>query len=199
VTEEIWQHLKAAWPQGDCWAESLMITSWPKADQAQFDGGAEEDMELLMDLIRQIRNARAEFDVKPGKKVPAMVVGGDKLGMLEAQRGLLTFLGKVDDSQLTLVRTLDAKPQKAVALVAAGGVEAYLPLAGLVDLEQETARLRKAIDEAEQEIQRAEGMLSNENFTSKAPPRVVQQQRDRLAEQQERRARLQTRLEALEG
>ena len=199
VTEEIWQHLKAAWPRGDYWAESLMITSWPTADQAQLDDEAEGDMELLMDLIRQIRNARAEFDVKPGRKVPAMVVGGDKLGMLEAQRGLLTFLGKVDDSQLTLVRTLDEKPGKAVALVAAGGVEAFLPLAGLVDLEQETARLRKAIDEAEQEIQRAEGMLSNENFTSKAPPHVVQQQRDRLAEQQERRARLQTRLEALEG
>jgi valyl-tRNA synthetase len=176
-----------------------MITAWPKADEAQLNDAAEEDMELLMDLIRQIRNARAEFDVTPGRKVPAVVAGGDKLGMLEAQRGLLTFLGKVDDGQLTLVKALEEKPQKAVALVAAGGVEAYLPLAGLVDLEQETARLRKAIDEAEGEIQRAEAMLSNDNFTSKAPPHVVQQQRDRLAEQQERQARLQTRLEALEG
>ena len=100
-------------------------------------------MALLMDLIRQIRNARAEFNVTPGKRVPAIVVGGDKLEMLEAQRGLLAFLGKVDDEQLTLTRALDEKPQKAVALVAAEGVEAYLPLAGLVDLEQEIARLRK--------------------------------------------------------
>jgi valyl-tRNA synthetase len=199
VTEEIWQHLKAAWSSGDCWAESLMITSWPKTDQAQLDDEAEGDMALLMDLIRQIRNARAEFDVTPGRKVPAIVVGGDKLAMLEAQRGLLAFLGKVDGAQLTLTRVLDEKPEKAVALVAAGGVEAYLPLAGLVDLEQETARLRKAMDEADREIQRAKGMLSNDKFTSKAPPHVVQQQRDRLAEQQERSARLQARLEALEG
>jgi valyl-tRNA synthetase len=86
-----------------------------------------------------------------------------------------------------------------VALVAAEGVEAYLPLAGLVDLEQEMARLKKAIAEAEQEIRRAEGMLANESFTSKAPPDVVQRQRDRLAEQEERRSRLEARLEALAG
>jgi valyl-tRNA synthetase len=198
VTEEIWQHLKAASPGSEGWPESLMITRWPEADEAQFDDEAEGDMALLMDLIRQIRNARAEFDVTPGKRVPAIVAGGDKLEMLEGQRGLLTFLGKVDDAQLTLSRALDEKPRRAVALVTTGGVEAYLPLAGLVDLEQEMARLQKALAEADGEIRRAEGMLANENFTSKAPARVVQQQRDRLAEQQERRARLQARLHALE-
>jgi valyl-tRNA synthetase len=199
VTEEIWQHLKAAWPNADCCqGESLMITRWPQADAARFDDEAEADMALLMDLIRQIRNARAEFDVTPGKPIPAIVRGGAKLSMLEAQRGLLTFLAKVDDAQLTLARELDEKPKKAVALVAADGVEAYLPLAGLVDLEQETARLRKALDETAHEIRRAEGMLANEGFTAKAPPHVVQQQRDRLAEQQERRARLEARLRALE-
>ncbi len=199
VTEEIWQHLKAVWPSGDCWAESLMITAWPSEDQAQFDDEAEGDMDLLMDLIRQIRNARAEFDVTPGKKVPAIVAGGHKLAMLEAQRGLLVLLGKVDDGQLTLARALAEKPKKAVALVAAEGVEAYLPLAGLVNLEQETARLHKAIAEADREIQRARGMLSNDNFTSKAPPHVVQQQQDRLVEQEERITRLKARLEALEA
>lgn len=176
-----------------------MIAPWPLADEAQFDDEAEGDMGLLMDLIRQIRNARAEFDVTPGKRIPAIVAGGDKLAMLEAQRGLLAFLGKVEESQLTLTRVLEEKPQKAVALVAAEGVEAYLPLAGLVDLEQEIARLDKALADADREIQRAEGMLANEDFTSKAPPAVVQQQRDRLAENRERRARLEARLRTLEG
>ncbi len=200
VTEEIWQHLKAAWPGGESgWEESLMICPWPKPDEAQMDDEAEADMELLMDLIRQIRNARAEFDVTPGKPIPAIVAGGDKLAMLESQRGLLTFLAKVDDKQLILTRGLEEKPKKAVALVAAEGVEAYLPLAGLVDLEQEIARLKKGLAEADREIQRAEGMLANENFTSKAPSHVVQQQRERLAEQQERRARLEARLQTLEG
>jgi valyl-tRNA synthetase len=152
-----------------------------------------------MDLIRQIRNARAEFDVTPGKRVPATIVGAGKLEMLQAQRSLLVFLAKVDDGQLTLTKALDEKPEKAVALVAAEGVEAYLPLAGLVDLEQEVARLKKAIGEAEHEIRRAEGMLANESFTSKAPSEVVQRQRDRLAEQEERRGRLKARLQALEG
>ena len=176
-----------------------MISRWPEADDAHLDDGAEADMDLLMDLIRQIRNARAEFNVTPGKKIPAIVVGGPKLAKLEAQRRLLTFLGKVDAEQLTLTQALSEKPKQAVALVAPEGVEAYLPLAGLVDLEQEMERLRKAMDEANGEIQRAEGMLANENFTSKAPEHVVQQQRDRLAAAQERRARLQARLEALGG
>ncbi|NIV33613.1 MAG: class I tRNA ligase family protein, partial [Anaerolineae bacterium] len=145
VTEEIWQHLKAAWPGGQFWGESLMISRWPNADEAQFDDEAEADMELLMDLIRQIRNARAEFDVTPGKKIPAIVAGGSKLGMLKAQDRLLTFLGKVDADQLTLQRSLEEKPRQAVALVGLEGVEAYLPLAGLVDLEQEVARLNKSL------------------------------------------------------
>jgi valyl-tRNA synthetase len=176
-----------------------MISRWPEADGAQLDDGAEADMELLMDLIRQIRNARAEFNVTPGKKIPAIVVGGPKLGMLEAQGRLLTFLGKVDAEQLTLQRALEKKPRQAVALVAPEGVEAYLPLAGLVDLEQEIARLGKSLATAEHEIQRSEEMLANESVTSKAPAHVVQQQRDRLAAARERYLRLQTRLEALEG
>ncbi|MGD8791194.1 MAG: valine--tRNA ligase [Anaerolineae bacterium] len=199
VTEEIWQHLKAAWPGADCcWEESLMMTPWPEIDEAQLDDEAEGDMALLMDLIRQIRNARAEFDVTPGRRIPAIVAAGAKLEMLEAQRGLLSFLGKVDDGQLTLRRALEEKPRKAVSLVTAEGVEAYLPLAGLVDLEQEIARLQKDLAETEGEIRRAEGMLANEAFVEKAPAQVVQRQRDRLAEQQARQARLEARLQALQ-
>jgi valyl-tRNA synthetase len=198
VTEEIWQHLRAAWPGSDAWGEALMIAPWPEVAKDQRDDEAEADMTLLMDLIRQIRNARAEFDVTPGKRVPAIIAAAGKLAMFEAQRGLLAFLGKVDDGQLTLTPALESRPDKAVALVAAEGVEAYLPLAGLVNLEQEIARLEKAIAGADSEIRRAEGKLSNENFVSKAPLHVVQQQRDRLAEQQERRARLEARLQSLE-
>ncbi len=198
VTEEIWQHLKAARPQGDSsWEDSLMICRWPEAEEAQLDDEAESDMDLLMDLIRLVRNARAEYDVTPGRRVPAVVVGASKTEMLEAQRGLLTFLSKVDDAQLTLVRTLDEKPRKAVALVATEGVEAYLPLAGLVDLDQEVARLEKDLAGSDREIQRSEAKLANEGFLSKAPAHVVQRERDRLVEQQERRARLEARLQAL--
>ena len=159
---------------------------------------AEAGMELLMDLIRQIRNARAEYEVTPGRPIAAIIRAGDRLPDLEAQRRLLTFLARVDDAQLTLAADLAAKPRQAVALVAAEGVEAYLPLAGLVDLQQEAARLAKALDETRQEIRRAEGMLANASFLSRAPAQVVQQQRERLAEQQERQARLEARLQALE-
>jgi valyl-tRNA synthetase len=117
--------------------------------------------------------------------------------MLEEQRSLFSFLAKVDDANLVLTRTLDEKPRKAVALVAAEGVEAYLPLAGLVDLDQEVARLRKGLAQADREIQGAEAKLANQGFVTKAPAHVVQRVRDRLAEEEERRARLEARLEAL--
>jgi valyl-tRNA synthetase len=128
-----------------------------------------------------------------------VVVGGGKLEMLDAQRGLLSFLARLDEAELSLVRALDEKPRQAVALVAGEGVEAYLPLAGLVDLDQETARLRKALADTESEIKRAQGMLANQGFLSKAPPHVVQQQRDKLVTHEERRARLEARLQALQG
>jgi len=95
VTEEIWQHLKAAAPNGGSWPEALMICPWPEVDEAQLDDQAEADMALLMDLIRQIRNARAHVNVTPGKRVPTIIAGGAKLGMLQAQRRLLTFLAQV--------------------------------------------------------------------------------------------------------
>ncbi len=197
VTEEIWQHLKAAWSDGKEWGESLMIRPWPRPDAARLDAQAEADMELVMDLIRQVRNARAEFDVTPGKRIPAVIAAGDRLEMLETQRGLLCFLGRLDEGQLTLARSLDQKPKQAVALVS-GGVEVYLPLAGLVDLEQEVARLGKALAEVDGEIRQVEAKLANEAFTSKAPAQVVQQQRDKLAAHLERRERLEARLKALQ-
>ncbi|MEJ2211182.1 MAG: valine--tRNA ligase [Anaerolineae bacterium] len=199
VTEEIWQHLKAAWPGGQGWGEALMMAPWPEADERLLNGEAEADMALLMDLIRQIRNARAEYDVTPGRSISAIVAAGPMLPVLEAQRGLLIFLGRLDEGGLVLAANLEEKPQKAVALVAAEGVEVYLPLAGLVDLEQELARLGQELQETEQEIERARGMLANQDFVTKAPEAVVQRQRDRLAEQQERRQRLQARLAALEA
>ncbi|RPI50100.1 MAG: valine--tRNA ligase, partial [Chloroflexi bacterium] len=199
VTEEIWQHLKAAWPAGESWPDALIIAPWPEAGEDEIDEQAENGMALLMDLIRQIRNARAEYEVTPGRPIAAIVSAGDRLPELEAQRGLLAFLARVDDAQLTLASVLAEKPRRAVALVAADGVEAYLPLAGLVDLEQEAARLQKALDETRQEIRRAQGMLANESFLARAPAHVVQQQRDRLEEQQERQTRLEARLQALES
>jgi valyl-tRNA synthetase len=176
-----------------------MLAPWPEADTAAVDDPAERAMDLLMDLIRQIRNARAEFNVTPGRRIPAIVAGAGQLAMLESQRELLAFLARLDEKKLELHTTLDEKPQQAVALVAAEGVEAYLPLAGLVDLEQERQRLRKGLDEVASDIQRAQGLLANENFTTRAPAEVVDRERTKLAELQERRGRLQARLNALEG
>ncbi|HOQ97759.1 MAG TPA: valine--tRNA ligase [Anaerolineae bacterium] len=195
VTETIWQNLKRAW-QADDWGEALMIAPWPTAGAT--DAEAERQMGAIMDAVRAIRNARAEYDVEPGRKIAALVAAGELAPAFEAERAALVGLAHLDDGQLTIARALPEKPAKALALVT-DGVETYLPLAGMVDLEREQARLGKELESVQADIARAEGLLSNERFVAKAPADVVQKERDKLAAAQERKAALAARLELLAG
>ena len=101
-------------------------------------------------------------------------------------------------NRLIIESALPEHPAKALALVT-GGVEVYLPLAGMVDLEREQERLRKELAAVEGDIARAQGLLGNERFVSKAPAEVVQKEREKLAAAEERRGVLATRIEMLAG
>jgi len=195
VTEEIWQHLKTAAGGGQTWGEALIVAPWP--EPGPIDEAAETEMSVLIEVIRGIRNARAEYNVEPGRRIPAVIAAGDKVALLQEQRLLLTTLAHLDDSQLILVPALEEKPRQA-ATVVVGAVEIYLPLAGLVDLEAERARLSKAIARVEAEIARSEGLLNNEKFMSRAPADVVQRERNKLVELREEHTRLAQRLAMLQ-
>ena len=136
VTEEIWQHIPH---QG----EALIIARWPQVDEAYFDEQAETDMALLMDLIRAIRNARAEYKVPPSRSIEAIVNAGSAAEMLNSQRDLFGRLANVNPDTLRIEDTIPELPSQA-ATVTVSGVAAYLPLAGLVDLEAEITRLQKS-------------------------------------------------------
>ena len=195
VTEEIWQHLRP-YSSAVSGYQSIMLSPYPQVEPSLFDDEAERQMGLIMELVRGIRNARAEFNVEAGKHIEAIVVAGDELGVVKSQAAVFASLARLDPARLRLERTLAAKPSQAVAVMASG-VECYLPLAGMIDLAAERTRLAKEIEGTRGEAERARGRLANPAYVDKAPAAVVEKDRARLAELQDRLARLQERLHAL--
>jgi valyl-tRNA synthetase len=190
VTEALWQAL----PQEVRSGPALIVARWPQQDAAMLDDAVESQMGLAMELIRSIRNLRAEYNVTPGKRIPALIAAGEAAGFLEEQRPILCALAKLDSEQLVVRPAIDPPAQAATAVV--GDVVCYLPLAGLVDLEAERERLLKELAGAEARIARSEALLAGE-FAQKAPPHVVQRERDKLDDLRIARGQLLDELERL--
>jgi valyl-tRNA synthetase len=187
VTEAAWQHLPHA-------VDSLMINSWPTAGAD--DKESETAMQLVMDVIRAIRNARSEYNVEPARRIIAHIAAGDKYNLFSSQRDVLAELARLDADSLRIARTLLQTPEQALTLVV-GGIEIYLPLAGMVDLDAERTRLWKELEHIENGIARGEKLLSNKGFIAKAPAEVVAKERDKLTSLQEQAEKLRERLAAL--
>jgi valyl-tRNA synthetase len=156
-----------------------MIASWPIAGSR--DQAAEDDFGVLMELVGKIRNARAEANVEAGRWIEADVFGGSRAPVFETARREIGFLARIGDDKLRFHAGESVTPEQAIVVVARD-VVASLPLSGLVDLDAEIARLKRELDEAEQERERAERQLANESFVSRAPAQVVETQRKRLAD-----------------
>ena len=168
ITEEIYQCLPHE-------AESIMISKWPVADESLIDPEAERGMNAIMDSIKAIRNMRAEVNANPGKKIPAVLLVADDLReVVAANDSYIKLLGGIDNLEL---RAMDAeKPENAMAAVVTG-IEVYLPLAGLIDVEKETQRLSKELAAMEKDLQRVSGKLNNAGFLAKAPEDVIAKER----------------------
>ena len=147
-----------------------------------------------MEIVRAVRNARAEYDVAPGRRIPATIVAGEKASLLRSQADVLCTLARLDPGQLTVLETGEA-PAASLTLVA-GSVTTYLPLAQLVDLAAERIRLEKELAATRQQVERGEKLLAGP-FAQRAPAEVVQRERDKLAELQDRAGRLSARLSEL--
>lgn len=173
ITEEIYQCLPHE-------AESIMISKWPVADESLIDPEAERGMNAIMDSIKAIRNMRAEVNANPGKKIPAiMLVSEDLREVVAHNDSYIKLLGGIDNLEL---RPLNGeKPENAMAAVVTG-IEVYLPLAGLIDVEKETQRLSKELAAMEKDLQRAGGKLNNAGFLAKAPKDVIAKERAKYEE-----------------
>ena len=187
ITEEIWQRLGGE-------GSSIVVAPYPTADRSRIDREAEDRMGLVVDIVRSVRNARAEAGVPAARWAEAILVAGKDADWLAEQSEVLSFLARA--RPLTVLEHLPQKPAEALALVI-GGVEAYLPIAGMVDIEEERRRLGKELAEAEAAMARLEVKLSNPDFRFKAKPEVVAREEEKRRGWHEKAAKLRERLEGL--
>ena len=167
ITESIWSHLGFDAP--------LIVAEWPEYDE-KLNFTAECDaMERVISAIRAIRNVRAQMNVPPSKKAKLYVVS-DYADSFNADTAVF-FTKLASASEVVLVDSYDA--DGSVSIVSEGA-KMYIPMAEIVDLEKERARLEKEKENAEKEIARVNGKLSNASFTDKAPAAVVEAERAKL-------------------
>jgi valyl-tRNA synthetase len=199
VTEELWGHLKQATRNSSLgtliadWPDALIIAPWPEPRPEEgWEVERLSDFALLQDAIRTIRNLRAEKKVSPAKRLPAMIIGGTKTDLLKEQSSNIAALAGLDHSQLTIHQSLSTKPENAISLVV-GAVEIYIPLSGMVDIDEERTRLEKELTSLQVQIERLEKLLGSD-FANKAPGPVVQKERERLAAFKETAEKLKSQL-----
>ena len=202
ITEELWGHLRKAVldsplaEEAADWPDALIVASWPMPrTEEDWEAQRVVDFTLVQEVVRSIRNLRAEKNVPPGRLLPATVAAGEQMGLIQAQAPVIAALAQLDPGKLSICERLADKPAGHVALVV-GAVEIYLPLSGLVDLDEERLRLTKALAEAEGQITRLENLLGS-SFAEKAPATVVQKEREKLAGFRETAIKLGGQLEGL--
>ena len=187
VTEELWRTMQGG---GDV---TLVRAAWPEAAPHRRDAGAEDAMATLQDAVTGLRRFRADHGLVPSSRIDVIAVAGD------AERALLTA-GVAAISRLAGVETwdfaadpsaVDAHPVGKVVLT---GAELFIPLAGVIDLDEERERLQRELAKAESEVTRAEGKLANESFVAKAPSEVVQAEQQKVADWRAQIEKLQAQL-----
>ena len=178
--------------------ESLMMSQWPEYDESWNFPVAENIAEHYKEIIRGIRNVRAEMNVPNSRKATAFVVCDDQqlCSGLEFLRNSAKNMASVND--LIIQHDKAGIPEDAVSIVIPDAT-VYVPLEELIDFDQEIERLEKEETRLTKEIARAEGMLNNEKFVSKAPEAKVQEERDKLETYRQMMEQVQERLEGLKA
>lgn len=188
ITEEIWQNLPHE-------GESITVAAWPEVDSALTDDAAAEEMKLLVDIIRAVRNIRAEVNTPMSKQIKLMLKAKDEetLAVLNKNAAYIERFCNPESLELS---TDASAPEKAMTAVVTG-VELFLPLAGLINIDEEIARLEKELDKWTKEVSRVQGKLSNERFVSKAPQKVVDEEKAKEQDYLEKQATVKARIEEL--
>lgn len=186
VTEEIYQkipHLE----------ESIMISSWPIALDEFKNDQALHDFSILQDIVKAVRNIRAEYNVLPSKKITVYIQTKDSATTALLNENILLLEKFIHPEDLVINETIVTQGE-VISLVLDDAV-LFLPMGSLVDIQVEIERLEKELEKLAQEISRGEKMLSNKQFTDKAPAKKVQLEQDKLANYKEQYATTKARLE----
>lgn len=199
VTEELWRHLRQALADSALanlvveWPEALIIARWPEPQPLEgWEDSRLADFALLQEIVRSIRNLRAEKNVPPARKLQASIAAAEKAELLAGQADTIAALAGLDRAALAISKAMHKVPEESVALVV-GPAEIYLPLAGMVDVSAERARLSKELADNQAQVKRLEQLLAGD-FAAKAPAPVVARERERLAALKETAQKLRAQL-----
>ena len=180
VTEELWQNLKQRMPDGSQMPASIVIAPYPLADDKAFAPEAERVMGSVIEIVRSIRNIRAQYKVKPTKWIEARVYAGGLLSSLVAQTNMMEMLAKA--RPLAILDRQKRKSARDTDLVLVlKEAEVLVPLAGIVDWLAEEQRLMKESREIKERMAQLEARLSDKAFLSKAPSQVVEKEKQKLS------------------
>ncbi|MBR3795366.1 MAG: valine--tRNA ligase, partial [Clostridia bacterium] len=190
ITDSVFRHVPAT--EG-----TIMLSSWPVPVEGYDFAEAAREMEGVMDVIRAVRNLRAEMNVAVGKRAHLMV--RPKAGWEHAMEGAEEYLKRLAwVSEMQLLAADEAAQGKVVSAVSEAA-ELFIPLGDLVDLDKEIARLTKERDSIERDIQRAEGKLNNQGFLAKAPAQLVEQEKAKLEVSKDKLVKLNARIDDLKN
>ncbi len=189
VTEEIFLSLQSE-------EESIMISHWPEYKEAWNFAKEEKAIETIKEAVRGIRNVRTEMNVSPGKKASVFVVSEKEEILNTFTEGKLFFASLAFASDVTMQKDKSGIAQDAVSVVIPGAT-LYIPFAQLVDIAQETERLRKEEARLAGELKRVNGMLNNEKFMAKAPEAKIQEEREKLEKYTQMMEQVKSRLQQL--
>lgn len=167
ITEEIYTHLTKE-------SESITVSKWPEYEAELEDKKAEEHMSFIIDAIRNTRNARAEMNVPPSRKVKNYIYATEASEAFV--EGKVYFEKLASASEVIIISSKEEAPENIVSVVSRGA-EIYMPMLELVDVEKELERLNKEKIRLQGEIDRVEKKLTNERFVSKAPAAVVEEEK----------------------
>ena len=193
-TEEVWHYVKARVAEGDlawdsaAFGDSLMISPWPEAETQHADADAEKALALLQSIIRSVRNIRSKLGV-PERKPLNVVISAeteDDATLLRENIRILNQIGYVADAEIGV--GLDRPAKSATDVI--GQIQVFVPLEGVMDLDEERKRLEKRIAEIEKGLKGIDAKLSNDSFVQRAPADVVQRERERKADFEEQVAKL---------
>ena len=177
ITEEIWQNVA---PRLGISGDTIMLAQWPEADPSQINGEAKAEMEWLKSIIVAVRTIRSESNIPPGDEL-ALILGNTvvkDVPRITRYTQALAKLAKV--ANITIAKPGEEQPPTLSAL--AGTIEVMVPMAGVIDVDKELARLDKELDRLTVERGRLAGKLSNTNFVARAPTDVVDKERAKQAD-----------------
>ncbi len=181
ITEEIWQKLPTT-------QESIMISPYPECDLKKIDGDAEKKMDLIIDVVNNIRNVRWEMNVPPSQMVEVILFSKnhESLEILQDCKGYIESLGKADS---VIISDSVTKPKSAATAVAQD-VEIFLPLKGVIDFAEEEKRLKKEIGKTMKDLDSVNKKLSNEDFLAKAPEDIIEKEKVKAGDLKEKQGKL---------